>query len=308
MKKKPNEENSSVKQALLDLKDVGGNAEAIDILLKQVEQDKELLERADKLFQGHQYPEHSLNWIKLQGDVEFTRFLSPNAVTVLIAMCQNMNTDNLLQISRRDLIDITHITSLKAVQPAMSELVQNGCITEVIKASGRKSAVYMINPEISTIGKKKPHLTYLFWEKVRESLPEHEPSDNKDKTVNYITRNGKDYPKSPILDKWISLTKERTYSKGTEKWKDTSYFICYNKIKKLESKKASEIKKSLECNDRKESNSGSLEQPEHDSRIIQFNKTNRSARKRKAEPTACLEKDRSRTEIILEEGEDPLPF
>lgn len=307
MKKKPNEENSSVKQALLDLKDAGGNAETIDLLLSQVEQDKDLLGRADKLFKGHHYPEHSLDWFKLQGNIEFPRFLSPNAVTVLIAMCQNMNTNNLLQVSRRDLIDITHITSLKAIQPAMGELVQSGCITEITRASGRRPSVFMINPEIASLGKKNPHLTYFFWKKVRETFLGHETPDVNDETGNDKATNWNEYPKSPIRDKWISLTEERTYSKGTETWKDGSHFSCYNKIKKLESKKASEIKKSLKCNDSK-GTSESTGQPRCGSRILQFSKINRAARKRKAEPTARLDEDGLEEEIILAEGDEPLPI
>lgn len=291
MKNKPNEENSTIKQALLDLKASGGDAESIDLLISQIEQNHNLRENADKLFQSHQYPEHSLNWFKLQGDIEFPRFLSPNALTILIALCQNMQTDNLLQISHRDLINITHLSSLKAVQPAMRELVQNGCITEIIEASGRRSAVYMVNPEIATVGKKKPHLTYLFWKKVRDSLFKHDIPDDDDGLEEEKNIDWKDYPKSTIRDKWMSLTKERTYSKGTEYWKEGSHGIRYNKIKKLEPKEETEAEAFLEKNARKRTCPESTEQNNCGSRIIQFNKATESRRKRKAEPNTYLEDD-----------------
>lgn len=283
MRDKPNNENSTVKQVLLDLKASGGDAEAIDLLISQIEQDHTLRENADKLFQSHQYPEHSLNWFKLQGDIEFPRFLSPNAMTILIAMCQNMQTDNLLQVSRRDLIDITHLTSLKAVQPALKELVQNGCITEVIEASGRRSAVYMVNPEIATVGKKKPHLTYLFWKKVRNSLLQYEaPDDEDEKNIDW-----NDYPKSPIRNRWVSLTKDKTYSKGTESWKEGAHGIRYNKIRKLEAKGESVAKTSLDH----VSKESCTESHSRESRIIQFTKTTASKKKLKAAPDTCLEED-----------------
>ena len=292
MKQKPNDENSSVKQALLDLKAAGGNAEAISTLLGQISQDRGLLQDADELFKSHQYPEHSLDWFRLQGNIEFPRFLSPNAVTVLIAICQNMQTDNLLQVSYRDLIDITHITSLKAVQPAMRELVQNGCIVEVMKAVGRKPAVYMVNPEIATVGKKKPHLTYQFWKKVRESLLEYETPDPGDDagTGKNKTTDWNEYPKSSIRDKWITLTKERTYSKGTEKWKEDARFLSYNKIKMLDAKKKPTAKEPTECSGIG-TPSESTPQSGCGSRIIHFEQISQSKRERKDEPDAYLEDD-----------------
>lgn len=290
MKDKPNNENSTVKQVLLDLKASGGDAEAIDLLISQIEQDHTLRGNADKLFQSHQYPEHSLNWFKLQGDIEFPRFLSPNAMTILIAMCQNMQTDNLLQVSRRDLIDITHLTSLKAVQPALKELVQNGCITEVIEASGRRSAVYMVNPEIATVGKKKPHLTYLFWKKVRNSLLQHEDADDEEELENGKNIDWNDYPKSPIRDRWVSLTKDRTYSKGTEYWNEGSHGIRYNKIKKLDANEKAETAE-FSGNAHKEPCPESTESYNCGSQIIQFTKTTASKKKLKAAPDTCLEED-----------------
>ena len=192
-----------------------------------------------------------------------------------------MQTDNLLQVSRRDLIDITHLTSLKAVQPALKELVQNGCITEVIEASGRRSAVYMINPEIATVGKKKPHLTYIFWKKVKNSLLQHEDADDEDeKNIDW-----NDYPKSPIRDRWVSLTKDRTYSKGTESWKEGAHSIRYNKIRKLEAKGESVAKTSLDH----VSKESCTESHSRESRIIQFTKTTASKKKLKAATDTCLE-------------------
>ena len=47
-------------QALLDLKSSGGDANAIDILLLQFENNNMVLENADELFESHLHPEHSL--------------------------------------------------------------------------------------------------------------------------------------------------------------------------------------------------------------------------------------------------------
>ena len=61
-------------QALLDLKSSGGDANAIDILLLQFENNNMVLENADELFESHLHPEHSLKWCKLHIALEFAPF------------------------------------------------------------------------------------------------------------------------------------------------------------------------------------------------------------------------------------------
>lgn len=294
MKIKPNKENSSVKQALLDLKSSGGDANAIDILLDEIERNETLREEADKLFQSHQYPEHSLNWCKLQGDVEFTRFLSPNAVVILITMCQNMHTNNLIQISCRNLLEITHISSPKAIQSAIMELLRKGCITEMVESSGRRPAIYMVNPDIATVGKKKPFLKSLFWDKVYEFCPTDEDPKNNTDAKKTIRINGSEYPESSILIEWLILTKQRSYHKGAEYWKDDSGSIRFGKVNILEQDKTSTVEDQAKADEKKKADSKNKVQQKKTSNIISFSK-----RKRTKEKTP---------DSWLEEGDEPLPF
>lgn len=293
MTKKLNKENSSIKQALLDLKTSGGDINAIDFLLQEIEQNELLREDADKLFQSHQYPEHSLNWCKLQGDIEFTRFLSPNAVVVLITMCQNMPTTNLIQVSCRDLIEITHISSPKAIQSAITELLDNGCITKMMKASGCRSAVYMVNPDIATVGKKIPSLKKLFWSKVKDCSADEDSQKKANGKKTKKKKDGKDSDSCP-LTKWLSLTDQRTYHKGAEYWKDDSGNIRFSKINISAQREKSQVKKQAKTDGNEKTDSKGTAQQKNTSNIILFPEEKRA---KEAIPEPCLG-----------EGDEPLPF
>lgn len=290
---KPNKENSAIKQALLDLKKAGGTAECIDILIRQIEQDNDLLKNADELFKSHRYPDSSLDWFKLHSDIEFARFLSTNALMVLIAMCQNMNHGNLLQVSYRDLAAITHITSLKAIRPALQELENCGCVTVRINGTTRRSTVYMINPEIATVGTETKGLTYIFWKIVRENCiaagkDREDDTDygepQKNKEINW-----NEYPESSIRDTWESLTKERTYSKGLDRLEVESQKIYFGKINEPKIKKKTKAKSLPKNTDNKQSYPVNTGQQETNSRIISLEDAKKSREKIRSE--ACLEDD-----------------
>lgn len=209
--KKNKQKKTSIMQALEDLKSSGGDIEAVNKLIHQLEENKELQEVVEKIFRNRLYPEKSLTWLKLRGDVEFSRFLSPNAVTILIAMCQNMRHGNLLQISQRKIMAITSISSPKAVVKALDELISVGAIAVRLKGTSHRPPVYMVNPEIATIGTENKKLEFVFGEY----------SDKSDKVPE-----GYENPR----DKWKTLTKFRTYSKGYDKQGDGTGTVYFNKI------------------------------------------------------------------------------
>lgn len=209
---KPNKTNSSIMQALLDLKSSGGDACAIAILTQQLENDNRVLEDAEKLFKKHQHPEHTLKWCKLYGNVEFSRFLSVNALSILVAMCQNMNHWNLLQINYRTIIEITPLNSLKSVKPALQELMEKGCIAVQIEGTTKSPAVYKVNPEIAIVGDPIPHHKDMFWSLVQENSG----SDDKESSAPY--------------KRWDALTSKRTYAKGNDYREIGSKKYRFNKI------------------------------------------------------------------------------
>lgn len=220
-KSKPNPENSSVLQALLDIQAAGGNVPMVDSLIALLRKDGgALLETAEEIFNEHQYPQHVLTFCKLTKEYEFARFLSPKALSLLTAMCQNMWHGNLIQLSQRDVLKITSISSLTSVKPALKELTDCGCIAVAIKGNTRKATTYMVNPCISTLGKDVPCLEEIFWEYT-----------------------GTDYENKPVVysephQKWNKLTARRTYSTSRVSFKpdNCSTKLSYNSISEPEVK------------------------------------------------------------------------
>lgn len=223
MKNKINAKKTSIMQALEDLKRSGGNKEAVNILIQQLKEDGELQEIVEKRFRERLYPDKSLTWSKLQCEIEFSRFLSPNAVTILMAMCQNMRHGNLLQISQRKIAEITSVTSPKAVVKALNELIECGCIAVRVEGNTRRPTIYMVNPAISSIGSPIKKLGFIFWQYADKSETE-----------------GEGY-KSP-KDKWEKLTENRTYSKGYDKQEEGARIVYFNKINEPNLKKKKKAK------------------------------------------------------------------
>lgn len=226
--KKKNTKKTSIMQALEDLKSSGGNVEAVNVLIRQLEENEDLRVTVEKRFKGHLYPNKSLTWVKLQGDVEFSRFLSSNALNILIAMCQNMRHGNLLQISQRKIMKITSINSPKAVVKALEELISIGAIAIRIEGTTHRPTVYMINPAIATVGTEIDKLDFIFWQFADKSDTEGEEYRNP-------------------RDKWKALTETRTYSKGYDGQEEGARTVFFNKINEPNLKKSK--KKLVEMKD-----------------------------------------------------------
>jgi len=216
---KPNPENSSIIQSLLDIKASGASAHLVDELLEILRTNKKILGDADELFRSHQYPSRALDWCKVQNNVEFSRFLSPKATAVLTAMYQNMWHGNLIQLSHRDIIRIAKIGSLSSVKVALDELTDNGCIAIKIPGTTRRPTVYMVNPLIATIGSKLPHLEEQFWMLTGTKYYYDKKGDGLRKRI-----------RSTIQIRWQELTASRTYSKGRETLEVNDQKITFHKI------------------------------------------------------------------------------
>lgn len=215
---KPNPENSSVIQALLDIKASGAPAPLVNDLLDILRNDAVILQDADNLFKSHQYPKHVLDWCKVKNDVEFSRFLSPKATALLTAMYQNMWVRNLIQLSHRDIIRIAKIGSLSSVRTALDELIENGCIAVKLKGTTRRPDIYMVNPLIATVGSEISYLKEDFWELTGTKYY-------------YDKESGKTRAKySKPHKKWKELTANRTYSKGRNSLEVKNYWLTFYKI------------------------------------------------------------------------------
>lgn len=208
-----NRDCSSCRQALLDLKTAGFPNDLIDQLIDFANINQEALENADKAFQEHQYPQHSIKFVKMSNETEFCKYIGAPATAILTAMCQNMRVGNKIQLSQADLINITGIGNKKTVSKALGELMEKGYIVLVIDGSTRRSPIYMVNPQIATVGRGDGHLQQQFWK-----LSGTEFSLDK-KPV-----------KSMPHQRWEINTSKRTYSLGYDRQDTDDGYILFNKI------------------------------------------------------------------------------
>lgn len=161
-----NPECSSVKQALLDLQSSGFDYTSIQTLLSEIDQDSDRREQADELFRSHKHPSHRITFSKIYNNIEFCRFLSPQAATILFIMCITMNHNNLIQLSQDDIVKITGIGNKGTVGKALNDLIESGAIAIKLKGNSRRSNVYMVNPAIANVGTEIPGLERLYWKPI----------------------------------------------------------------------------------------------------------------------------------------------
>ena len=214
----PNPDNSSIMQVLLDIKAAGGPSrlvdEIIDIITVIPDTNKpSILQEAEEIYYRHQYPQRAIKFTKLSIRIEFARFLSHNALTILTAMYQNMWHRNMIQLTQRDIIKITSITSSRPIKDALKELIDKGCIAVVVKGTTRQPAIYMVNPEIATVGRDESNLRYTFW--------------------GYTGTDYTDFKHPKYSDphkEWKRLTANRTYSISNASMVTDEKTITYNRI------------------------------------------------------------------------------
>ena len=293
---KPNPENSSVIQALLDIKASGAPAPMVNDLLDILRNDAAILQDADNLFKGHQYPKHVLDWCKVKNDVEFSRFLSPKATALLTAMYQNMWVGNLIQLSHRDIIKIAKIGSLSSVRTALDELIGNGCIAVKLKGTTRRPDIYMVNPLISTVGSAIPYLEKEFWQLTGTRYY-------------FDKKSGKERAKySEAHKKWRELTANRTYSKGRNSLEVKDNWLTFNKINeapvKVDKRKSKTgNKKTTDKSPKEKKNLENNQDAEQ-----QTDKAPTKKRNPKTHPDTEKQADKQQTNEQRPYGEEDLPF
>lgn len=217
-------ECSSIKQTLLDMKSAGFDSTALDRLIDDFEHEPEKAKEAEKLYSSHEYPQHSIVFVKITNRVGFFRFLSAKALTILNAMCCTMNTRNLIQITQDDLLNITNIGNKKTIGEALRELQEKGVIAIKIKGSTRRGTVYMVNPQIATCGADRPGLEKIFW-KLTGTIYD----------ANKVKNHSKPH------ETWKKIIKDRTYSIGYGKQDTTDGEVRFGRINepKIDTKKGS---------------------------------------------------------------------
>lgn len=197
--------SSSVLQMLLDCQAQGGwPADALNQMLEAANADPKLCKATDKLFDTHRYPENSILWTKHRRDNELQRILSPEEKLILDTFEQYMNQSNLLQISSRMLVKCTGLND-RTVRKALDSLIEKGCLAVHTTGPSNRAKIYMLNPEIATVGNPTAWVTETnFWQ---------------------LTGSTYDFGKNNRLElkqasaphyKWVELTATKMFDHGTE--------------------------------------------------------------------------------------------
>lgn len=159
-----NEQNSSIKQALLDLKRVAYESpddgapkvtKAVNALLKVLEQNPKLLREADKVFNQRRYNEKKLNFTKVKNfkKSQIVFALTDRECRILLYMFGFMSQQNMVAIKQTEVAKELK-TAKRDVNTALKELERKGCITKLFTdRKGGLGTIYMVNPEIASVGK-----------------------------------------------------------------------------------------------------------------------------------------------------------
>lgn len=202
---------SSCLQALLDLQQVGLiNQDTIDYVFSH----KSELRKADDVYDKRQYPDGRTSFCKLDRDIQLSYFLTGNACKILYALIQNMRVGNLIEMSITDGMLATGL-SKNAVNNALQELVDNGCLVVRLKRNKTRGTVYMVNPYLCIVGKADKHsLGNTFWQSA---------GDRFDASGELIL--------SAAHKAWKAHTDKKTYTRGQDRQELADKTVLYfNKI------------------------------------------------------------------------------
>lgn len=161
-----NPQNSSMVQHVLEYKELGGSMNiSLSDFLKLAQEDssmQKLVKEADKAVDRKGYPDSSLTFHKTERGVEVGRFLSMRDLKILRAFEVSVDQANLVQASTRD-IERAAGVDLATARAGINSLLEKGCIAIKQRGRGTRASIYMLNPEIATVGKTKTY-PKLFWQ------------------------------------------------------------------------------------------------------------------------------------------------
>ena len=179
-----NPTNSSVVQMCLDAAKAG-HPELLEALQAIKEKDPRAIKDIDGIWNSHKHPDNSLAWVKFK-NFEKCRAISnlsklsggDKAKSLLLAMIQIVNQDMYVQCSHNIIGKIVS-QSKPTVIKCIDTLIQYGFIVVAKKATNKDAAVYMINPNVVTVGKTEDDkLLEKFNELVALADSEQQPLKN----------------------------------------------------------------------------------------------------------------------------------
>lgn len=201
-------------------------------LKKYFEKNKKKLKEVDKKFYSHIYPNKSLKWSKHYIKIELHKNIKANSFMIFNAISNLINKNNLVQISQKEIIEITNIKDLKTISKSINELIEKGFITIKLKGNKQRNTIYMINPELITIGTgRQEKLKKEFWE-----ITGSKYKMNDLKTPSKIHNN------------WLNMIENQNYIIGYDKIQVNDEIINFNKLSIKEKQKKMSAQESTDTN------------------------------------------------------------
>ena len=135
---------------------------------------------------------------------------------LLTGMAQLMRTGNRVELSTKDGMLITGM-STNVVTAAIKELRNKGCIQVLFARNKTRATVYMVNPEIFTVGKAdNSKLCIAYW-----ILTGDRWEDGK-------------YVRSSLHNKWCLLKQKQLYTRGHDVQVDKAgKEVFFNKVNEV---------------------------------------------------------------------------
>lgn len=195
---------SSMVQHVLEYKDLGGSMNlTLSDFLKMAQEDsamQKLVKEVDKAVDRKSYPDSSITFHKTARGVETHRFLSGRDNKVLDTFSDAIDQANLVQMSTRDIEKAAGVDRA-AARESIKSLMAKGCIAVEKEGTRNIAAVYMVNPEITTVGNSKAS-DKRFWELTGTVYKD----GGKGREVETFSE--------PHME-WIKLTAVRSYTVGS---------------------------------------------------------------------------------------------
>ena len=229
------EKKTSIEQAIDDLLS-SGIPENISLgkLKEYLKENKKDLSKAEKKFKNHLYPQHKLNWNKNYiNNLELCKLLNAKSFSIFNSISKLINKNNLIQISNTEIVNITNF-SKQTVINSINELIEKGFITIKLKGEPKNSraTIYMINPELTTIGTgNQTQLKKEFWELTGSKYK-----------LNILENPSK------IHINWLDVTENQNYIIGYDKIQIDDEIINFNKLSIKEKQKKMSAQISTDTN------------------------------------------------------------
>lgn len=215
------EKKTSIEQAIDDLL-ASGIPENIPLgkLKEYLKENKKTLDKAEEKFKSHIYPQYTLNWNKNYiNNFEIMKEIDTYSISIFTIISKLINKNNLIQLSLIDIINITNYSKPKIIK-SINELIEKGFIAIKLKGEPKnsRSTIYMLNPELVTIGTgRQEKLKIDFWKL----------TDSKYKLNNL------EEP-SKIHINWLKMMENKNYIIGYDKLEIDDKIIHFNKLSKKE--------------------------------------------------------------------------